>query len=267
MTSDASCQISSVLESRLRVGMNSSQAFFKLVSENSAHFGFGSVRQARGQSVGQHQHAVLQRAQAFGPHLTHLRRWQQRAPFLVAFHLAYLRYGNLPAPFGLCRADLGLLIGLGEFRHDMLGGERKQGTDVVCPRCGLERAYGSYRCDCGYSFAGGKVEKTTPTNLVLHGRQGKTLTVSGDTVRIQKESLWTSSREKAIAIRNITSVEVKKPGTFVVGFIQFSLAGGIARDSSYTWSGGAYDAAIDENSVTFTGTEAYEIALGIKAGG
>jgi hypothetical protein len=62
----------------------------------------------------------------------------------------------------------------------------------------------------------------------------------------------------------VTSVEVKKPGGFV-GFIQFSIAGGNARDSSYTMSGGAFDAVKDENSIVFNGNDKYEIALKIKA--
>lgn len=100
--------------------------------------------------------------------------------------------------------------------------------------------------------------------IVLQGKQGKTLTVAGDQVRIEKRGLLTGKREKTIAIRNISSVEVKKPGGFV-GFIQFSIAGGMPRDSSFTLSGGAIDAVKDENSVVFNGTEAYEIALKVKA--
>ena len=100
--------------------------------------------------------------------------------------------------------------------------------------------------------------------IVLHGNQGKTLTVSGDTIRIEKKGLLTAKREKTILIRNVTSVEVKKPGG-LVGFIQFSIAGGKARDSSYTLTGGAFDAVQDENSVVFNGTDKYEMALKIKA--
>jgi hypothetical protein len=88
--------------------------------------------------------------------------------------------------------------------------------------------------------------------LVLKGTQGKTLTVASDTVRIEKRGLITGKREKIIAIRNIVSVEVKKSGGFA-GFIQFAIAGGHARDSSFSFSGGAFDAAQDENSVLFTG--------------
>jgi hypothetical protein len=100
--------------------------------------------------------------------------------------------------------------------------------------------------------------------LVLTGKQGKTLRVAGDSIKIEKQGLLTGKREKTIAIRNVSSVEVKRPGGFA-GFVQFSIAGGKARDSSYTLSGGAVDAAKDENSVLFFGMDNYETALKIKA--
>ena len=99
-------------------------------------------------------------------------------------------------------------------------------------------------------------------SLVLHGGHGKTLFVSRDSVRIVQEHL-DERRDKAILIRHITSVEVKKPGAFD-GFIQFSIAGGTPHDSSFTLTGGAFDAARDENSVTFSGLDDYDIALKIK---
>jgi hypothetical protein len=87
--------------------------------------------------------------------------------------------------------------------------------------------------------------------------------VEGDVVRIEKQGMFSGRRDKTLPIRNITSVEVKQPGLFV-GFIQFSIAGGKARDSSFTVSGGAYDAVLDENSVVFKGASKYEVALQIK---
>jgi hypothetical protein len=39
----------------------------------------------------------------------------------------------------------------------------------------------------------------------------------------------------------------------------------VARDSSFTISGGAFDAVADENSVVFTGDDKYRIALEIKS--
>jgi hypothetical protein len=99
-------------------------------------------------------------------------------------------------------------------------------------------------------------------SLVLHGGQGKTLFVSRDSIRIVQEQL-DERRDKAILIRHITAVEVKKPGAFD-GFIQFSMAGGTPHDSARTFTGGAFDAARDENSVTFKGMEEYDIALKVK---
>ena len=101
-------------------------------------------------------------------------------------------------------------------------------------------------------------------DIVLKGLQGKTLLVSGDSARIEKVGWLGGKREKTLPIRSITSVEVKRPGAFS-GFIQFSIAGGKALDSTYTLTGGAFDAAKDENSVVFVGTENYEIALTIKS--
>ncbi|MCX7422599.1 MAG: SHOCT domain-containing protein [Planctomycetia bacterium] len=106
--------------------------------------------------------------------------------------------------------------------------------------------------------------KLKPVVLQVHGRQGKTVSVDGATVRIIKEGgLFASQREKAILIRNISSVEVKEPGGFA-GFIQFSIAGGVARNSSHTFSGGSFDAVGDENSVVFGDRDSYQTALKIK---
>jgi len=99
-------------------------------------------------------------------------------------------------------------------------------------------------------------------SLVLHGGQGKSLFVSRDSIRIVQENM-AERRDKAILIRHITAIEVKKPGTFD-GFIQFSFAGSTPHDSSASLTGGAFDAARDENSVTFANLDDYDIALKIK---
>jgi hypothetical protein len=101
--------------------------------------------------------------------------------------------------------------------------------------------------------------------IVLNGKQGKQVVVDGATVKIiKKGSLLASKREKTLPIRNISSVEVKKPGALITGFIQFSIAGGKARDSSHSLTGGAWDAIQDENSVVFSDITEYETALEIK---
>lgn len=99
-------------------------------------------------------------------------------------------------------------------------------------------------------------------SLVLHGGQGKTLFTSRDAIRIVQEHPG-ERRDKSILIRNIAAVEVKKPGAFH-GFIQFAFAGATPHDSGHTLTGGAFDAARDENSVTFAGADDYDLALKIK---
>ena len=101
--------------------------------------------------------------------------------------------------------------------------------------------------------------------ITLKGTQGKTVSVDGATVKITKKGwLLAAERNKTIPIRNIASVEVKKPGAITAGFIQFAIAGSAARDSSFKFTGGAFDAAQDENSVLFSGKELYDMALKIK---
>ncbi|RYH00146.1 MAG: hypothetical protein EON58_01310 [Alphaproteobacteria bacterium] len=136
-----------------------------------------------------------------------------------------------------------------------------------CIHCGRDAGYLKSICNTcfenGPSVPGVSAKQERP--LILQGLQGKTLKVLGDNVQIAKSAgPFAERREKTIPLRQITSVEVKKPSK-VVGFIQFSIAGGKAHDSSFTISGGAFAAAGDENSVTFLETEAYAVALQIKA--
>lgn len=99
-------------------------------------------------------------------------------------------------------------------------------------------------------------------SLVLHGGHGKSLFVAQSSIRIVQEHL-AERRDKAILIRHISAVDVKKPGAFD-GYIQFSFAGSTPHDASGTFTGGAFDAARDENSVTFATLEDYDTALKIK---
>ncbi|MEZ5417362.1 MAG: hypothetical protein R2708_08460 [Vicinamibacterales bacterium] len=99
-------------------------------------------------------------------------------------------------------------------------------------------------------------------SLVLHGGQGKTLFVTRDSIRIVQEHQH-ERHDKALLLRHVAAVEVKKPGAFD-GFIQFTIAGGQPHDHSASLTGGAFDAARDENSVTFSDQETYDLALKIK---
>jgi hypothetical protein len=102
------------------------------------------------------------------------------------------------------------------------------------------------------------VEPQAP--LFLEGRQGRSVIVHGTTVKIiNKAGVFAARREKILPIRHITSVEVKEPGAFFAGFVRFSIAGGQSLDTS-----DEFDAALDENSVVFDGTDNYVMALEIK---
>lgn len=107
--------------------------------------------------------------------------------------------------------------------------------------------------------------RKSKVKLTVYGVQGKTLILEEKTIIIIKKGwLFAAEREKALPLRQISSVEVKKPGALINGFIQFSIAGGKARDSSYKYTGGTLDAVKDENSVVFRGEDNYRKALKIK---
>lgn len=99
-------------------------------------------------------------------------------------------------------------------------------------------------------------------SFVLHGRQGKSLFVTRTGIRIVQEDQH-ERRDKVLLLRHVSAVEVKKPGAFD-GYIQFTIAGGVPHDSSQSLTGGAFDAARDENSVTFGDADTYDLALKIK---
>ena len=103
------------------------------------------------------------------------------------------------------------------------------------------------------------------SHLQIAGVQNKEISVDGSTVKITKgKSLINASREKIIPIASISGVEVKKPGAMVRGYIQIQTAGQNSGNSTYTLTGGAFDAAQDENAVLFSKKEDYETALAIQ---
>jgi hypothetical protein len=94
--------------------------------------------------------------------------------------------------------------------------------------------------------------------------QDKDLLVEGSKIRIhQRKGLLQPETEKTIQISKISSVQIKKPG-LVVGYIQFSISGGVEKNQGISMTGGALAAATDENAVLFMGKENYDIALKIK---
>ena len=99
-------------------------------------------------------------------------------------------------------------------------------------------------------------------DLVLEGKHGKTLRLQGDRIVIATAGA-PSTREKVLPLNSIAWVAVKKPGVFD-GYIQFALTGSGPRERAITLTGGAFDAAQDENSVVFDAEEQYRIALQVK---
>jgi ribosomal protein L28 len=74
---------------------------------------------------------------------------------------------------------------------------------LKCPRCGLCSPESAEHCDCGFEFqstTANPSKSSDITQLVLQGNQGKTLYVSGDTIRIEKQGLLTGKREKTILL-------------------------------------------------------------------
>ncbi len=107
--------------------------------------------------------------------------------------------------------------------------------------------------------------KTSPKEMRLEGNQSKTVVLKNNSLVIaKKKGLFNTEREKAIPINGIAGIEIKKPGPLIVGYIQFQTAGSIVAGSSYTYTGGAFSAVNDENSVVFSDMQNYEMALKIK---
>lgn len=102
-------------------------------------------------------------------------------------------------------------------------------------------------------------------SIKIVGAVQKSIILEQNLVRIVRdESLTGSRREKAIPIKQISGVEVKEPGVFVKGFIQIQTPGQRVSSSSFTYTGGAFGAVSDENSVLFMEDKDYKTALKMK---
>lgn len=94
--------------------------------------------------------------------------------------------------------------------------------------------------------------------LVLEGKLGKKIVLYDDRIVINMGYLpFEKHREKSIAIRNISSVEIKKPG-LSSGFILFQVTG--ESDKSRK----SIADAPSDNEVLFGSNDKYKIALKIK---
>lgn len=94
--------------------------------------------------------------------------------------------------------------------------------------------------------------------LILEGKLGKKVSVYEDKIVISMGYLpFEKHREKVIAIRNIASVEVKKPG-LSAGFILFQVIGEESKARK------SISDVPSNNELLFGGKEKYKIALEIK---
>ncbi|MFC9941261.1 DUF4429 domain-containing protein [Nocardiopsis alba] len=88
--------------------------------------------------------------------------------------------------------------------------------------------------------------------ITAHGYMGATVTFDGQWVSITRHGAqrMTHGRgEKQLHISQISAVQMKPPAMLTNGFIQFTIAGGMERQSQK--GGRTYQAAKDENSVIF----------------
>lgn len=92
------------------------------------------------------------------------------------------------------------------------------------------------------------------------GKQGKTISADENFVTISQKSIFTGTSDKKIPLRQISSVEVKKPG-LLAGYIQIAEIG---ASKNKGFSTGAMQAAQDENSVLFNWPSDYEAAMKVK---
>lgn len=100
--------------------------------------------------------------------------------------------------------------------------------------------------------------------FTLRGLQKKTLKVGEHSIVIEKgDSLFGTGRRKIIPLESITGIEVKAPG-LVSGYIQLQMPGMLSSNSQVGATGGAWEAATDENSIMFATQALYKKALEIQ---
>ncbi len=98
-------------------------------------------------------------------------------------------------------------------------------------------------------------------NYVFKSNAKATVTVEGDVITISRKGMRSFltqglKGEKSIPIKNITAIQIKKPG-ITTGYIQFSQHGMMESE------GGVFDAVKDENTIIFQKKE-YDQALELK---
>lgn len=98
--------------------------------------------------------------------------------------------------------------------------------------------------------------------LEAKGHNGS-LEFNGKTVVIRRSGalakLTQGSGEKRIPVRSISAVQWKEPGALVNGFIAFTIAGGVEKQSRF--GSQVKDAGRDENAVVVTRKQSAEFRV------
>lgn len=99
--------------------------------------------------------------------------------------------------------------------------------------------------------------------IIFKSNTKSIVNVDNDIIRISRKGLFNLALqglkgEKSIPIRNITAIQLKKPGV-TTGYIQFSQHGMMES------KGGVTDAVTDENTILFSSKKDYAQAQELKA--
>lgn len=99
------------------------------------------------------------------------------------------------------------------------------------------------------TFQDGNDNKKMPSHFEAEGKNGK-IRLTQKRVIISREGFWGfvsqgMAGDKEIPIRNITAVQFKPAGNTLVGYLQFTVLGGVEKQ------GGVFKAVDDENTVAF----------------
>lgn len=137
--------------------------------------------------------------------------------------------------------------------------------DTRCPYCGFENRPGRsicWKCQRAIPAMPTPAARPAPTPqpppdgaLMVAGGIGGQIELYRDFVRIRRKGTLAFlthglKGEKDIPIAQITSIQLRTPGTVTSGYIQFTIPGG--NESR----GGIWDATQDENSVFFDSKQA-----------
>ena len=183
----------------------------------------------------------------FGIHKFYIGQWKKGLLFFV------FSWTAIPALIGFANGVHYLVMDDEEFHLRVTGeydGSEKQQAKAQARQEQLEQITEETESES----ESGSFADNVPDEAVAYaeGKNGQVILFE-DKVRITREDIsllqktqqW-GKGEKEILMQNVTSVQLREPSSFTVGYIQFGQEGYVQE------SGSQFDAVSDENSVTFT---------------